>query len=335
MTNPIPARTRTAHVGLGPIGLGVLRSIASRSWAQVVGGVDLRPELAGSDLGALAGTEPLGLKATAALGEVGPPGSADVVVLCTSSGAQAVEAQVLDALAWGAAVVTTCEELAYPWRHHPDVARRIDEAAKAAGRNVIATGINPGFAMDALALCLTGVAERVEGVSVRRVVDAATRRGPLQHKVGAGISPDEFEARRQARRIGHVGLVESAALIADGLGWELDGIEETLDPVIANRRTDTDVVSVEAGCVAGIRQVAVARAGGREVVRLDLEMYVGASDPIDRIEITGSPPLSISSPGFPGDACTAAITANAARASAGLPRGLLTALDLVPIRAYG
>jgi len=333
MNTTLGTPVRTVHYGLGPIGLAALRSVAARSQATVAGGVDIRDDLQGRDVGELAGIGPCGVSVTRTLSEAGTPGSADVVVHCAGSHLDRVTDEILEALAWGASVVSTCEELAYPWYHHPDQARRIDEAAHATGRTVLGTGINPGFAMDALALCLSSVSERVDRVHIRRVVDAASRRGPLQVKVGAGISPDEFEVRRRAGTIGHVGLVESVAMIAAGLGWQLNSIGETLEPVLASKPIRTDVVTVDPGSVAGIRQIATGSARGHEVIRLHLEMYVGADDPGDVTTLDGVPTIRSSSTGFHGDICTAAIAANAVAAIPRLRPGLLTALDLLPVRA--
>jgi 4-hydroxy-tetrahydrodipicolinate reductase len=330
-----PATIRTAHLGLGPIGLAVVRSVAARPWARVSSAVDVRPDLIGCDVGDLAGIGAVGVKVAGSLDASGPPGSADVVLHCTGSHLERETDRILAALAWGAGVVSSCEELAYPWFHHPTQARRIDDAAREAGRTVLATGINPGFAMDALALCMSAVSERVDRVEVHRVVDAATRRGPLQQKVGAGIEPAEFEARRAAGSIGHVGLVESVALIGAGLGWSLDAVEETLEPVLATATVATDVVSVRPGQVAGIRQVAVGRRAGEEVIRLHLDMYVGASDPGDHVVLVGSPTIRTDVSGLHGDVSTAAILANAAGSLGRLRPGLTTVLDLIPLRAAG
>lgn len=325
-------RVRTAHLGLGPIGLGALRSVVARPRAAVVAAIDVRPEVVGCDVGELAGLPPLGVSAVPTLAEAGPPGTADVVVHCVGSSLARETDRILAALAWGASVVSTCEELAWPWWHHPGEARQIDDAARTAGRTVLATGINPGFAMDALALCLTAVSESVDQIDIHRVVDAATRRGPLQQKVGAGIKPEEFETRRAAAAIGHVGLVESVAMIAAGLGWQLDRISETLEPVIAEAAVRTDVVTVEPGRVAGIRQIATGHDGTRQRVRLHLDMFVAAPEPGDVVTIDGGPPIVATVRGFHGDVSTAAIVANATMALHRLQPGLLTMLDLLPLR---
>ena len=53
--------------------------------------------------------------------------------------------------------------------------------------------------MDALALMLTAPCAEVTRVSVTRVVDAKTRRLPLQRKVGAGLNLNQF---RRANEFG-------------------------------------------------------------------------------------------------------------------------------------
>lgn len=326
---------RVAVMGLGPIGLRAMTSTLARRGTRLVAAVDLSEEIQGQDAGTLADGEPLGVTVTPSLEAAGAAGSADVVVLCTGSHLDGVTDQIVGCLEWGAAVVSSCEELSFPWYHHPDEASRIDEAARAAGRAVIGTGVNPGFAMDALAMALSGIVERVDGVGIARVVDAGTRRGPLQMKVGAGITTDEFASRKSAGRIGHVGLVESVAMIAAGLGWTLDRIDESLDAVVAADAISTAVVEVQPGRVAGIHHRSVGWIGERALIDLDLKMYVGAPEPGDTVRLEGDPALTAHVAGLHGDIATAAIVANVAAIVRDLRPGLRTMLDLQPLRAPG
>jgi 4-hydroxy-tetrahydrodipicolinate reductase len=333
MSKHFGSTLRVAVVGLGPIGLAAMRSILARPRTRLAAAVDIRDGLVGKDAGDLAGIGELGVQVAPTLDAAGPAGSADVVLLCTGSRIDDVADQITACLAWDASVVSSCEELSYPWFHHPNEARRIDEAAMDAGRAVIGTGVNPGFAMDTLALAVSGIAESVAAVNVHRIVDAATRRGPLQLKVGAGIRVDEFEARRAAGRIGHVGLVESAAMLGAGFGWTLESIDERLDPVIAGEDVATDVARIDAGSVAGIHQRVNAAANGREVIALELKMYVGALDPGDTIRLECDPPIVVTVHGLHGDLATAAIIANTVFVATRLQPGLRTMLDLQPLGA--
>jgi 2,4-diaminopentanoate dehydrogenase len=81
------------------------------------------------------------------------------------------------------------------------------------------------------------------------VVNASLRRKPLQLKIGSGLSPEEFRARGRAGTLGHMGLLESVAMIGAALGWELDAIEQTLDPLVADTAIRTDALEVAAGQV--------------------------------------------------------------------------------------
>jgi 4-hydroxy-tetrahydrodipicolinate reductase len=323
---------KSVHMGLGPIGLGILRMVAAKPWAEIVGGTDVNPDLQGQDLGVMAGLAPIGVAASPSFYAVGPAGTADVVVHCAGSFLRrGVLEQILEALDWDANVVSTCEELAFPWYRFGDEAARIDTAAKKAGRTVIATGINPGFAMDATNLYLSGACERVDAVRVHRVLDASIRRGPFQRKIGAGITTDEFAAKKATGTFGHIGLPESIAMICAGLGWDLESVTETLEPVIADREITTDYAHVVPGSVAGIHQEAHGFVGGHELVTLTMDAFVGAPDPGDTVTLEGRPTLRNVLTGLHGDICTAAMTTNAIGAVEAMRPGLLTMLDAAPV----
>jgi 2,4-diaminopentanoate dehydrogenase len=329
----VSGQVKVVSMGLGPIGIAILGVISGRPWARVVGAVDIDPALVGREIREIVDGAPAGLRVSGSLADVGPAGTADVVVHCAGSHlADGAADQVVEALAWSASVVSTCEELSYPWFHHPVEARRIDGEARARGLAVLATGVNPGFAMDTLALYASGISETLDAVRIHRAQEAGTRREPLQRKVGAGITPEEFAARRAAHRIGHVGLVESAAMIGTAFGFDIDRIDETLEPAIATRELATRYLTVKPGQVAGIVHRAHGYAGGVEKVTLELDMYIGVPDPGDTVTLVGRPPVTVFVSGLHGDVATAAIASNAVAAIADLPRGLVTMIDAAPIR---
>src|SRR5260370_38033203 len=96
--------------------------------------------------------------------------------------------------------------------------------AKKAKVALLATGVNPGFGMDALPIMMTAVCERVDRVVVNRVQDARIRRLPFQQKIGAGLTTEQFQKKADDGSVRHVGLTESIAMIADAPGWTLDRI---------------------------------------------------------------------------------------------------------------
>ena len=197
------------------------------------------------------------------------------------------------------------------------------------------TGVNPGYAMDTLALMATGVCCDVSEVRVARVVDAGKRRRPLQIKVGAGLSAAAFEEKKATGMFGHIGLRESLLFVAKGLGWSLDRVDERLDPVLADREITTPFVTVEAGRVAGIHHAIAGYAQERPVLSLDLKMFVGAENPRDAVRVTGDPPVDLEiRGGIFGDTATVAALVNAIPLVLHASPGLKTMMDLPVPRAF-
>src|SRR6202041_1536817 len=199
---------------------------------EIVGAIDKDAAKAGRDLGEVVGAS------DAPWGVLGSPDAAnvlekplDVIIHSTSSYLTSVADQLLECIAAGCCVVSTCEELAYPFRKHPDLSQKLDAAAKEEGVALVGTGVNPGFVMDKLALTLSAVAQRVAGLTPGRIVNASKRPLPLQKKIGAGMTPEEFRAQVAAGVIKHHGLPESIAMVADGLGIRLNGLPEIIEPL--------------------------------------------------------------------------------------------------------
>ena len=250
-------KTRVVQYGIGPIGASIVRLMRQKASLEIVGAIDKDPAKVGRDLGEVVGATdaPWGVLVLAdAAAMLARP--VDMVVHCTSSYLADVMDQLLGCLSAGCCVVSTCEELAYPWRKHPALSAKLDAAAKEEGVALVGTGVNPGFVMDKLVLTLSAISQKVDSAKAIRIVDASKRRLPLQKKIGAGMTPEEFRAQVAAGVIKHHGLPESAAMIADGLGISLDEITETIEPVIAEEVVKTEFLEVAAGQVAGVHQIA-------------------------------------------------------------------------------
>lgn len=325
-------KIRVIQYGVGPIGAGIVRLMLQKPDIQIVGAIDLDPQKVGKDLGRIVGAErDLGVIIGGQARDVLRAG-AHVVVHSTSSYLTHVSDQLIGCLQAGSNVVSTCEELAYPFRKHPELSQQLDRAAREHRVALLGTGVNPGFAMDKLVLTLSTSCQEVRQVKVRRVVDASRRRLPLQKKVGAGMSVEEFRGQVQAGVIKHHGLPESAAMIADSLGLRVDTIQESIEPVVAQETVRSEFLEVAPGRVIGVRQVARGLGDGQENVRLELEMYLGAPEPVDSIEISGTPDLRLAIPGgIHGDLATAAIAVNCIPALLEAKPGLLTSRD-IPMR---
>ncbi len=310
------SKIKVLQFGLGPIGIRSARLAADKENMELVAAVDIDPEKVGKDVGELGGGEALGVKVTddiaAVLSELKP----DVALHTTSSKFDAIVPQLETLAAGGCSVVSSTEEMLFPRLKHAELSDKVDALAKEKGVVLLGTGVNPGFVMDTLALVMTAVCYDVEKVHVDRRVDAGTRRLPLQQKVGASISVEEFNARKAKKAIGHVGLPESMALLAHGLGWPVDEMEEGLEPKVAPKNIKTEYLEVKEGQVAGIHNTGRVVSGGKERITLDLQMYVGCEEPHDFVKLTSTPAIETKiTTGVAGDLATAAMLVNmAARA---------------------
>lgn len=308
---------RVILFGLGPIGVGIAQVALERGY-QIIGAVDADPQKAGrplSDLVPGAGATPIARTAEGLLRS-----GASVVLHSTQSRMAQVVPQLEPLLDAGLNVISTCEELAYPWRHHPAEAARLDRLAKAGGVRVVGLGVNPGFVMDALPVMLTLPCRAVHEISVTRIVDAGRRRVPLQKKVGVGMTVEAFTRGVADGTMGHVGLPQSAAMVAAAMGWTLDDITESIEPVVDAQRA-----------VRGLHQICRGLRSGAAAVTLDLTMATGVDRPRDVIHIDGTPTLEmVIDGGIHGDVATWSIAVNAIPAVLAAAPGLRVVTELPP-----
>jgi hypothetical protein len=303
---------RVLHIGLGPIGAAVVRQVATRTGFKAVGAIDIDPAKQGRDLGAVVGLERrLRVRVSDNLRAVVKATKPDVAVLCTSSSLKKVWPQIEAVLKLKLPIVSTTEELAYPWWNQKALSKKIDAAARKARVALVGTGVNPGFTMDALPITLTGVCQDVTAITVNRIQDARSRRLPFQQKIGCGLTTAEFQARVDAGTVRHVGLTESIAMIAGAMGWRLDKVTDEITPVVSQDGISSPLLTVAPGLVCGLIQDGVGYVGGTAQIRLHMEAYLGAPESYDSVDIDGTPKLAMKiAGGVHGDVATASITVN-------------------------
>lgn len=318
---------RAGIMGLGPVGRNIARAALQHGGLELRAAIDHDPALVGRRLDELAPDAISALTVTedanTALAELG----GGVLLHATGSRLPEVAPQLLSAVRAGVSIVSSCPDLVYPWYAHPEIARAIDRAASDAGVVVLATGVNPGFVLDHLVVAAAVASGNIREVRATRSVDISKRRAPLLHKAGVGLSVGEFQRLAESGAVGHIGLAQSAALVASGLGLGCDEFDEQLEPVIVEGALETPV-PIRSGAVAGYRQRAGALASGRHQVRLELTYAVGVPDR-DTITIDADPPIElVIEGGISGDLATAWSVVNAAARLNGTKPGLRNVLDL-------
>jgi 4-hydroxy-tetrahydrodipicolinate reductase len=320
-TNPITV----IQYGIGPIGAEIARLLLTKPWIKLVGAVDIDPDKIGKDVGEVIG---LG-RETGVLVTAEVQGKADVICHSTGSRLRDVAGQLVSLLERGAHVVSTCEELSFPL--DAEIREQLRQAARDNHVAILGTGVNPGFVMDKLPLTITSVCQDVKSLDIIRIQNASTRREPLQRKVGAGMTVDEFRAAVASGKIKHMGLRESLMMVGHGLGVEFETVsDEIIEPVIADRTITTQYLTVAPGQVAGVHQTI--HGTGRINVNLELRMYVGAEAVAsDRVIVHGIPDVEmVIKDGVHGDRATAAMVVNSIPRIMEARHGVLT-MDDIPV----
>jgi len=328
-------KIKMIQMGLGPIGNKTTRYLVERSNFKIVGAIDADPQKLGKDIGTMAGLSPVGVTVTDDVESLLSKNDVDIVVLTTTSSLEKIQPQIMKLLAFKVNIVSTCEELSYPWLTNPEIAEEIDMAAKEKNVSVLATGVNPGFLMDFLPLIMTGVCRDVKKITVERIQDATPRRIPFQKKIGAGLTIEQFHKKVQEGTLRHVGLTESINMIASKMGWKLDKTEDIISPVIATKTITTENMTLVPGDVAGVQQIGRGIVNGEIVITMVFRAAIGEPESKDRILIKGTPDIdSTVKGGVNGDIATCAIIVNSIPVVVAARPGLRTMADTEPISYF-
>jgi len=325
-------KVKVVLYGVGAVGSLIGRFLLEKEGIDLVGAVDIAKDKVGKDLGEVLGVKrKLGIKVSNNVDAVFSKAKADIAIHTTSSFLKDTYPQIASIIKHGVKIVSTCEELSYPYYIEPKLVKELDALAKKYNATVLGTGINPGFLMDTLVITLTAVCQKIEKIEAVRIMNAATRRLPFQKKIGAGLTIEEFQQKIKDKQItGHVGLEQSIAMIADALAWKLDKITaESVEPVIAKKPVESKSIKVKTCEVVGLRQKAKGVMKDREVIVLDFQAYIGAEEEYDAITIDGIPNVKQKiTPCVHGDIGTIAMVVNSIPKVINAPAGLFTMKDL-------
>lgn len=330
---------RVALWGFGAMGSGIARSILSKYELKLVGVHDMRREYIGKDVGELLGLEKADVKVYDNPMDMIDETNPDLVVIATHSFVEVVKEQILSVIKKNVNVVTIAEEMSHPFFTHPDAAEEIDNLARRHGVTVLGTGVNPGFVLDTLIIALTGAALNVKKIKAARINDLSPFGPTVMETQGVGTTVEEFEKGiKDGTIVGHIGFEQSIYMIAEAMGWNIDRIEQTREPIVSNVSRETKYVKVEPGMVAGCRHIAKAYMNDELLIELEHPQQVLPEleevDTGDYIWVEGNPDLSLAiKPEIPGGKGTMAVATNMIPAVIEGPEGLLTMADLPVPRA--
>lgn len=303
---------RVLHYGLGEIGIGIARESAAASRLVSVAAVDVDTAKIGKPLATLWKDEGGPIVRAKLADAIADAGSVDVAFHCAGSHIDAIEGQLLELIEAGCNVVTTAEEVIWPYGNRDEAASRLDAAARRKGVTLFAAGVNPGFLLDRLPTYLSSMTLAPTAVRGTRLVDLSKRRNALRRKMGVGEDAASVRQRTRTFSMGHAGFPESVRYLAAALGWSVGDVEQTLEPVVADKRVERAGEVVLPGQVLGLAHTARAAAADGKEISFSLTMRLDCEEPFDQIEIDGRPPIVVRFPiGLQGDLATLASAVNA------------------------
>ncbi len=324
---------KVAEWGTGMMGQGLLGYILDRPKdIDLVGVIVTNPAKEGKTVGELLG-RPCDVKMTTDF-EAVLARKPDVVCINTQSNLHEVAPQIEPAVKAGIDVICIAEKLAYPWASDAAWADRIDAVAKERGVSVLGTGINPGFMLDALIAMWSSVCLRVDKVVATRVNDLSPFGPTVLNGQGVGTTVEQFtKGVADGSIVGHIGFPESIYLIGKALGWKIDRVEETREPITTKVERSTPHVRVAPGDVAGCRHIGRGYVGAELKIELihPQQIHPGMEgvETGDYIEIHGDPDVNMSNkPEIPGGKGTYASTGNYIPLMKDAPAGMLTVVDM-------
>jgi 4-hydroxy-tetrahydrodipicolinate reductase len=334
---------RVLILGTGQMGSGIARLVLEKQGLRLVGAWGRRTERSGMDLGRAIGlNRDLGIPVSGDLAGGIEQARPHVAIQATCSRLDDAMDEITTLLRHGVHVISIAEEMAWPAAEAPVLAGELHQLAIDNGTAVLGTGINPGFVLDLLVITLSGVCAEVQSISARRVNDLSPYGPTVLASQGVGLSPAAFEqGLKNGSVLGHIGFLQSIHMIAAALGWDIDRIEQTREPIIAQVARQTPFISIEAGQVAGCLHTATAYRQDQAVITLVHPQQVAPQldgvDTGDSIEIFGTPSVRLAgNPEIPGGQGTAALAVNMIPRLLNASPGLYSMADLpVPAAMLG
>ncbi len=334
---------RVVQWGLGAMGSGMARLVLEKDGLELVGGIDMRPDYVGKDLGEVLGAgRKLGVVVTNDPASVLDRAKVDLVVIATTSWTKEQLSDLKKILSAGINCISIAEEMAAPEAQSPELAAEIDALARKNGVSILGTGVNPGFVLDLLVVTLSGVCHQVERIEASRVNDLSPYGPTVMKTQGVGTTPEQFAAGvADGSIVGHVGFPESIRMISDALGLGVTRIEQTREPIVSKVYRETPHVKVAPGMVAGCAHVAVGYAGEKPVVKLvhpqQIHPHLEGQGTGDYINIFGKPEIHMSTgPEIAGGIATMGVAVNMIPHVVAATPGLKSMVDLpVPAALMG
>ena len=298
---------RVAVWGMGNMGRTAIRSAVAFPGLRLSGVITSSPEKTGADAATFAGLDTsTGVAATTDI-DAALAGS-DAVAYMASGDTRPDEAvnDIERCLRAGVHVVTPSLYSLYDPRSAPEEwVARLTAAAESGGAALLVSGVDPGWANDALAVIAAGLCTRIRTIHCQEIFDYSTYDQPHAVRVLCGFGQPMDEAPMMLLpSVPTMVWGGNIRLIGRGLGLEIDEITESVERLPLTESVDNVMGHFEKGTQGAFWLKVIGSVAGRERIVVD---HITRIDPAcapdwpqpdqgvgdHRVIVDGDPQLSI------------------------------------------
>ena len=186
-------KIKVVQYGVGKMSLYTMRYVYEKG-GEIVGAVDVNPDVIGKDIGEILGTENKGVKVVSAesaremLQETKP----DIAIVTTMSLLKDLENPLLLCAELGINAITTCEEAFYPENTNPTLTNKINELAKKNNCTITGSGYQDIY-WGQLISSIAGSTQKITKIKGSSSYNVEEYGIALAKAHGAGLSLEDFD----------------------------------------------------------------------------------------------------------------------------------------------
>ena len=186
-------KIKAVQYGVGKMSIYTMRYMLEKG-VEIVGAIDINPDVVGKDIGEILGRENLGVIVTDAkdaetmLAETKP----DICIVTTRSLIGELEEPLMLCAKHGINAITTCEEAFFPMNSNPNLVKKIDELAKQNNCTITGSGYQDIY-WGQLVTSIAGSTQKITRIKGSSSYNVEEYGIALAEAHGAGLTLEEFE----------------------------------------------------------------------------------------------------------------------------------------------
>ena len=186
-------KIKAVQYGVGKMSIYTMRYVYEKG-AEIVGAVDVNPDVIGKDIGEILETENKGVKVVSAddARQMMIDTKPDIAIVTTMSLIKDVENPLLLCAELGVNAITTCEEAFYPENSNPELTKRIDELAKKNNCTITGSGYQDIY-WGQLISSIAGSTQKITKIKGSSSYNVEEYGIALAKAHGAGLSLEDFD----------------------------------------------------------------------------------------------------------------------------------------------